>query len=105
MRGIYFYIATFIHNGRTEGWDVARGIVRLDWHQFCYDHYAHFFDEKMLRAVYLRLPFTRFSTFVEWREVNVGFGHELLSPHDWEFYLGRIQGCISVTPTADARVQ
>jgi hypothetical protein len=47
-------------------------------------------------GIFSRVPFTRLSTFIEWREVNVGLGQEMTGPRDWSFYVGHIQGVVSL---------
>lgn len=48
------------------------------------------------KGIFIWLPFTTTSLWVEWRELWVGFGMERSSPADVEFFFGRIQGVLSV---------
>jgi len=48
------------------------------------------------RGVFIHLPLTSRSIWVEWREQSVGFGIERPDSRTTEFFAGRIQGVISV---------
>ncbi|KKC34850.1 hypothetical protein [Devosia psychrophila] len=50
-------------------------------------------------GVYLLVPFTHLSMWFEWRDINVGFGHEA-GPAQWEFFAGRLQGVFCIEPAA-----
>lgn len=50
-----------------------------------------------LSGLYVRLPFTRLSLWLEWREVNVGVGIERTTG-TIEFFLGRLQGLACIEP-------
>ncbi len=47
-------------------------------------------------GVFIHLPFTSRSLWVEWREQSVGYGIERTDPKNTEFFAGRIQGVLSV---------
>ncbi len=48
------------------------------------------------RGVFIHLPLTSRSIWVEWREQSVGFGIERPDSRTTEFFAGRIQGVISI---------
>lgn len=52
-----------------------------------------------LSGIYVRLPFTRLSAFMEWREQSIGFGHDRADGH-LQVYAGRFQGVFCVEPKA-----
>lgn len=58
--------------------------------------------EILYRSVYLRIPGTRVTAFIEWREVSVGRGMEK-ARGGVEFCLGRIQGVVCIEPKTAAR--
>lgn len=47
-------------------------------------------------GLFLHLPFTSRSLWIEWRETAVGFGMDRTDAMNVEFYAGRIQGVLSV---------
>lgn len=49
-------------------------------------------------GVFVHLPFTSRSLWVEWREQSVGFGFDKADPANLEFFAGRLQGVLSVEP-------
>lgn len=52
-----------------------------------------------MSGIYVRLPFTRLSAFMEWREQSVGFGYDSAARH-LEVYAGRFQGAFCLEPKA-----
>lgn len=50
-----------------------------------------------LSGLYIRIPFTRLSAFLEWRERCVGFGHHRAAGAV-EVFVGRFQGVFCVEP-------
>ena len=58
--------------------------------------YFDFFHEGWKpRGLFLRLPFTSISVWLEWSEVPVGWGSAANKSSDREVYLGRIRGVLS----------
>ncbi|WP_367716862.1 hypothetical protein AB2N04_02675 [Nitratireductor sp. GISD-1A_MAKvit] len=55
-----------------------------------------FHDGWKPRGVFLRLPFTNISAWLEWSPVSVGWGYAVNPPSDREVYLGRVRGVVSV---------
>lgn len=47
-------------------------------------------------GIFIHLPFTPRSIWVEWREQSVGLGFDRTDPENLEFFVGRIQGVLSV---------
>lgn len=47
-------------------------------------------------GLFIHLPFTSRSLWVEWREQSVGYGIDRTEPGNTEFFAGRIQGVLSV---------
>lgn len=85
MRGFSNLLSGFVFN------------VREDLREFACRHFHNGLGGS-LSGVYVRVPFTRLSAFIEWRDVNVGYGQERSSKTDWEFFLGRVQGVFSIEP-------
>lgn len=48
------------------------------------------------RGFWFRLPLTKLSLWMEWREHSVGYGWQKQDTHDIEFFAGRLQGVLSV---------
>lgn len=48
------------------------------------------------RGFWLRLPFTKLSLWLEWRERSVGYGWQKQDTKDIEFFAGCLQGVLSV---------
>ena len=53
-----------------------------------------------LSGFYARIPFTRLSMWLEWREQPVGFGGQRGDGRAWEFFCGRAQGVLCIEPAA-----
>lgn len=49
-------------------------------------------------GLFLRVPFTRLSAWVEWGKPHAGFGFERPSKTDLEFFMGTVRGVLSVEP-------
>lgn len=49
-------------------------------------------------GLYVRLPFTRLSAWVEWGTPGGGLGLVRSSEHDVEFFLGTVRGVLSAEP-------
>lgn len=49
-------------------------------------------------GVFIHLPFTSRSLWIEWREQSVGFGIDKADPANLEFFAGRLQGVLSAEP-------
>lgn len=49
-------------------------------------------------GVFVHLPLTSRSLWIEWREQSVGFGIDKADPANLEFFMGRLQGVLSVEP-------
>ncbi|MHA6730005.1 hypothetical protein [Devosia sp. A369] len=86
MRGLFSSAQNFIHN---VGLDIRAAVSK------------HWFNGLggSSSGVYILVPFTRLSMWVEWREVSVGFGHEP-GKAQWEFFAGRLQGVLCIEPAA-----
>lgn len=48
------------------------------------------------RGFWFRLPLTKLSLWMEWRECSVGYGWQKQDTKDIEFFAGRFQGVLSV---------
>ncbi|MET3662246.1 hypothetical protein [Aquamicrobium ahrensii] len=59
-------------------------------------HVDFFHDGWKPRGLFLRLPFTSISMWLEWSPVSVGWGYAANPPRDREVYLGRVRGVVSV---------
>lgn len=60
-------------------------------------HHVDFFhDGWKPRGLFLRLPFTSISVWLEWSPVSVGWGYAANPLRDREVYLGRVRGVVSV---------
>lgn len=59
-------------------------------------HVDLFHDGWRPRGLFLRLPFTSISMWLEWSEASVGWGYATNPPRDREVYLGRVRGVLSV---------
>jgi hypothetical protein len=46
-------------------------------------------------GIFIHLPLTSRSLWMEWRETSVGFGLDRTDPHNTQFFAGRIQGVLS----------
>lgn len=55
-------------------------------------HFDVYHEGWKLRGVFLRVPLTRFSLWLEWSDVSVGWGQAPTSQRDREVYLGRVDG-------------
>ncbi|MGV8830397.1 MAG: hypothetical protein ACOH2N_00345 [Devosia sp.] len=87
MRGIYSSAQNFFHN---TSHDIREAVSK---------HWFNGLGGSSLSGLYLLVPFTRLSMWIEWRDINVGFGHEA-APAQWEFFAGRLQGVFCIEPTA-----
>lgn len=47
-------------------------------------------------GIFIHLPFTSRSLWIEWRETYVGFGLDRSDPQNTQFFVGRIQGVLSI---------
>lgn len=59
-------------------------------------HVDFFHDRWKPRGLFLRLPFTSISMWLEWSPVSVGWGYAANPPRDREVYLGHVRGLFSV---------
>jgi hypothetical protein len=91
MRGLFFVLPGLVFN------------VREELRAFSNRHFSNCLGGSN-SGVFMQLPFTRLSAFVEWREVSVGIGQERTGQHDWSFYLGRVQGVLSIEPKAGKKL-
>jgi len=58
-------------------------------------HIDFFHEDWRPRGLFLRVPFTPLSIWLEWSEVSFGWGYETTSRRDWEIYLGRLKVVVS----------
>lgn len=47
-------------------------------------------------GLFIHLPFTSRSLWIEWREVSVGFGIDRTNAETMEFFAGRLQGVLAI---------
>ncbi|MET3926693.1 hypothetical protein [Devosia sp. 2618] len=80
-------IANFVHN------------AGLDLRETLAQHFDLFHDGHKPVAIYLRIPFTPISAFIELVTAPVGFGHKR-GAGQWEFFAGRLQGVFCIEPAA-----
>ncbi|WP_417581369.1 hypothetical protein [Pelagibacterium sp.] len=85
MRGLISFLSGLVFN------------VREDFREFASRHFSNGLGGST-SGIFIRLPFTRVSAFIEWREVSIGIGHGRTGQRDWSFYLGRVQGVLSIEP-------
>lgn len=88
MRGFITQASSSVINFVLDVRDAIAETVR--------SHFDFFHDGWKPQGVFLRLPFTRISIWLERPEQSVGWGHEANGPTDREFYLGRLRGVLSV---------
>ena len=86
MRGLFISAYVFTSNILHDIGAAARG------------HFGNHIGGSM-SGVYIRLPFTPCSAFLEWRDQWVGFGHEC-GAGKVEVFAGRFQGVFCVEPSA-----
>lgn len=51
-----------------------------------------------MTGLFIRVPFTRLSAWVEWGQPHAGFGFARPSQRDLEFFMGTVRGVFSVEP-------
>lgn len=71
----------------------------LDIRETVAQHFDLFHDGRKPVALYLRIPFTRITAFIELATTPVGFGRER-GVGQWEFFAGRLQGVLCIEPAA-----
>lgn len=59
-------------------------------------HIDFFHEGWRPKGLFLRVPFTRLSMWLEWSDVSFGWGYETTSRRDREIYLGRLKVVMSL---------
>jgi len=96
MRGLFYLVRSIIDDVREFGLSAALDNLRDDAATVLNRHFGNHLGGSM-SGVFVRVPFTRVSFWVEWREVNVGLGMER-AEGSLEFFLGHLQGVACIEP-------
>jgi hypothetical protein len=103
MRGIINYVQGFITEAREFGFKGALREHRVELARSIDSHFGNHFGGSM-SGVFVRLPFTRLSAWLQWREVNCGMSLER-TPGNLQVWMGRLELVMSTEPrpaTAEA---
>lgn len=96
MRGLFSFGRALLNEAKEFG--VGGAIANL-WTDACgaaSDHFTNNLGGSM-SGIYARIPFTRISMWLEWREVSVGLGLER-GADQLEVFAGRFQGVFCIEP-------
>lgn len=100
MRGLINYVRGFISEAREFGFKAAV----LEHQAELARSVEHYFGNHIggsASGIFIRLPFTRFSAWVEWREVNCGLSWER-TPGNLQVWAGRLEIVLSAETTGPA---
>ena len=88
MRGIFNYVRGFINEAREFGFTAAVNEHRQELARTIERHFGNHLGGSA-SGVFIRLPFTRFSAWPEWRDVNCGMSWERTSGN-LQVFAGRL---------------